>query len=93
MHKLVLVLALVTLALPAIAQTIQQERMKVCNTEVARNKLKGEERRVFMKSCASANMERTAPLATMEKCNADAVIRNLQGEERRKFMKECWSAG
>lgn len=104
MQKLVLALTLLTLALPAISQTVQQERMKACNREVARNQLKGTERKAFMKDCALANTQgasgqaasrtQTAPLnARMQKCNADSAVRKLEGEERRSFLKQCLTAG
>jgi hypothetical protein len=98
MQRFVLALVLVTLALPAVAQTVQQERMKACNTEVARNQLKGEERKAFMKQCASASGEGASAqavpsLVRMQKCNADSAIKKLQGDERRSFLKQCLTAG
>jgi hypothetical protein len=41
-----------TPAVPA-AKSAQQNKMKTCNKEAADKKLKGDERKVFMKSCLS----------------------------------------
>lgn len=41
-----------TPAVPA-AKSAQQNKMKICNKEAADKKLKGDERKVFMKSCLS----------------------------------------
>lgn len=41
-----------TPAVPA-AKSAQQNKMKTCNKDAADKKLKGDERKVFMKSCLS----------------------------------------
>lgn len=41
-----------TPAVPA-AKSVQQNKMKTCNKEAADKKLKGDERKAFMKSCLS----------------------------------------
>jgi hypothetical protein len=109
MKKFVLALSIAMLALPALAQTSQQDRMKACNADAAKQEMKGEERKAFMKQCLAAKKEDagsrnaenaekerkelTPQQAKMKKCNADAKTRELKGEERKSFMKGCLSAG
>lgn len=57
MKKFVLALSIAMLALPALAQSNQQDRMKACNADAAKHELKGEERKAFMKQCLSAKNE------------------------------------
>jgi len=99
MRKLILLIALATLTIPALADTAQQEKMKACNTDATAKSLKGDERKKFMSECLSAKAPAAAP-ATAEKkptpqqekmksCNADATAKNLKGDEREKFMSTC----
>ena len=39
---------------PTAAQKAQQEKMKACNKDAGDKKLKGDERKAFMKECLSA---------------------------------------
>lgn len=93
-------LASLLLALPAFADTPQQEKMKTCNAEAAKQSLKGDARKSFMKECLSANKGSAAEpekgvspqQAKMKQCNADAAAKNLKGEDRKKFMSGCLKA-
>lgn len=103
MTRLVAMLAL-SLSLSNVAHakgaSAQQEKMKACNKEAGEKKLKGDERKAFMKTCLSAE---AAPAAEAEKpasaqqqkmkdCNKEAGEKKLKGDERKAFMKTCLSA-
>lgn len=95
--RTVLLLALATFALPVLAATPQQEKMKSCNAEAAAKKLAGDERKQFMSECLSAAKEAkgektlTSQQQKMKDCNAEAKTKALKGEERKKFMSACLS--
>ena len=40
---------------PSPAQQAQRERMKACNADAAKQKLKGDERKTFMSTCLKAD--------------------------------------
>lgn len=44
--------------------TAQQEKMKTCNRDAREQKLKGDERKAFMKSCLSNKPNAAAPAAS-----------------------------
>jgi hypothetical protein len=93
----VAILALCFIALPAFADTAQQDKMKDCNAQAGKKELKGDERKAFMQSCLSAKpaMEEkklTPQQQKMKDCNAEAGSKQLMGDERKKFMKTCLSA-
>ncbi len=76
----------------ALAVTPQQQRMGDCNKEATGKK--GDERKVFMKSCLSGNQaeaqdKRTTQQQKMKTCNADAGTKKLKGAERKAFMSDC----
>jgi hypothetical protein len=79
------------------ADNAQQNKMTTCNAQAGDQKLAGDARKAFMKSCLSAA---GAPAATkaltpqqqkMKSCNADAKTKALKGDERKAFMKTCLS--
>ncbi|MFL6708875.1 MAG: PsiF family protein [Massilia sp.] len=76
------------------AKTAQQNKMTTCNADAAGKK--GDERKVFMKTCLSAKpaaapeKPMTAQQTKMKTCNADAA--GKKGDERKAFMKTCLSA-
>jgi len=98
--KTVILLAGLLLALPAFADTPQQEKMKSCNADAAKKELKGDERKAFMKDCLSAKSEAktgdgkpmTAQQEKMKQCNADASAKALKGDARKSFMSTCLKA-
>ena len=100
MKKIILMLSLSLLAMPALADTPQQEKMKTCNADAKTKALKGDERKAFMKDCLGAKpaaaaepaKELTPQQAKMKQCNADAKTKALKGDERKKFMSECLKA-
>jgi hypothetical protein len=79
---------------PPPAKNSQQQKMKDCNAEAKAEKLTGQARKDFMKSCLSSDPETakktlTAQQEKMKKCNADATAKSLKGEARKKFMSTC----
>src|SRR5207253_4893680 len=76
----------------SLADTTQQEKMKICNAQATDKK--GEERKAFMKECLSAKpMKATTPQQEkMKACNKEASGKELKGDERKKFMSTCLSA-
>ena len=100
MKRIILLLCLSLLAMPALAATAQQEKMKACNGDAAKQSLKGDARKGFMKECLSAKAEMkeekramTPQQEKMKMCNADAGAKKLKGADRKKFMSECLKAG
>jgi hypothetical protein len=93
----VALLTLCFIALPAFADTAQQEKMKDCNAQAGKKELKGDERKAFMKSCLSAKpaaaeeKKLTPQQQKMKDCNAEAGSKKLTGDDRKKFMKTCLS--
>ncbi|HVY05264.1 MAG TPA: PsiF family protein [Burkholderiales bacterium] len=100
MKKIILLLSLSMLALPALADTAQQDKMKTCNADAKAKNLSGDARKAFMKEClgakpaAAAEPEKklTPQQEKMKTCNADAKAKALKGDERKKFMSECLKA-
>jgi hypothetical protein len=85
------------LTLVAHAQNAQQNKMTTCNAQAGDQKLAGDARKAFMKSCLSAA---GAPAAAktltpqqqkMKTCNADAKTKALKGDARKAYMKTCLS--
>lgn len=97
LRRMVAVLALTALALPAFANTPQQEKMKTCNADAAAKKLDGDDRKKFMSECLSAKAEGkpakelTPQQQKMKDCNAKAKTEKLKGDARKKWMSECLS--
>lgn len=95
--RTILLLASLTLAMPAFADnSAQQEKMKACNADATARSLKGDERKAFMKDCLSAKAGKAADgkaltpqQERMKTCNADAKVQNLSGDARKSFMSEC----
>jgi hypothetical protein len=92
----VIVLAL-GISVGAHADNAQQNKMTTCNAQAGDQKLAGDARKTFMKSCLSAS---SAPAAAktltpqqqkMKTCNADAKTKALKGDDRKAFMKTCLS--
>jgi hypothetical protein len=87
------------------AKTAQQNKMTTCNKEAGDKKLKGDERKAFMKDCLSAKPaaaasapaaapatdKKTAQQEKMKACNKEAGDKKLKGDPRKAFMKECLS--
>jgi psiF repeat len=93
----VVVLALGTM-LAAHAETAQQTKMTTCNAQAGDQKLAGDARKSFMKSCLSAagssapaTKSLTPQQQKMKSCNADAKTKGLKGADRKAFMKTCLS--
>jgi hypothetical protein len=88
---------LLGMSVVAHADNSQQTKMKTCNAQAGDQKLAGDARKAFMKSCLSASS--SAPAAKvltpqqqkMKTCNADAKTKALSGDARKAFMKSCLS--
>ncbi len=96
MKKVLVMLCLSLLAMPVLAATAQQDKMKTCNADAAKQSLKGDARKSFMKECLGAKTEAkeekkamTPQQEKMKQCNADAKTKELKGDERKKFMSDC----
>lgn len=102
MTKLIVLLALAGVCLPALADTAQQDKMKACNAEAKTKALKGDAHKKFMSECLSAKPAAAAAAAPgaeekkltpqqekMKSCNAEAKAKNLKGDEHKKFMSTC----
>jgi hypothetical protein len=83
-------------------KTAQQEKMKTCNADADKDKLKGDARKKFMSDClkgGSATAAAEPPKAEppkketqqekMKSCNALADKDKLKGDDRKKFMSDC----
>jgi hypothetical protein len=100
MKKIMLIglLAGAMLTTGAWAETAQQSRMKSCNADAAKQTLKGDARKTFMKSCLSGKTA-AAPAAKsvtpqqqrMKDCNTEARTKDMKGDARKAFMKSCLS--
>jgi psiF repeat len=66
----------------------QQSKMGECNKDAGDKK--GDERKMFMKTCLSA--KKASQQQKMKACNADPKAKAAKGEDRKMFMKECLSA-
>jgi hypothetical protein len=68
----------------------QQDKMKACNKEAGEKKLKGDERKAFMKECLSADAPaKPTQQEKMKSCNKEASEKKLKGDERKAFMSTC----
>ena len=105
-RNLVLAGILMATAVSANALTMQQDKMKGCNTQAKDQHLSGISRKGFMKTCLS-NAPAATPAAAaaapakmltpqqekMKTCNVDAKTKALKGADRKAFMKTCLSGG
>lgn len=98
MKKLFALVAVLVLAVPGAAiaapeaapvKTAQQNKMVTCNADASGKK--GDERKVFMKTCLSAKPVKAMTLQQekMKVCNVDAT--GKKGDARKAFMKSCLS--
>ena len=99
MKKIVFLLSLMLFTALAFTVVSQQEKMKACNADAAKQNLKGDARKTFMKECLSAKKEAaeekkaaTPQQEKMKQCNAEAKAKDLKGDARKKFMSECLKA-
>ena len=97
MKKLVLLLSLCLFAMPALAATAQQDKMKICNAKA--KGLKGDEYKKVRDECLKAQPAATTAAETkkptpqqekMKTCNAKA--KGLKGDEFKKVRDECLKA-
>ncbi len=97
MLKSVVAVMVLALAVAAHADNSQQSKMTTCNAQAGDQKLAGDARKAFMKTCLSAGS--SAPAAKtltpqqqkMKACNADATSKGLKGADRKTYMKTCLS--
>lgn len=88
MKRFVLALSIAMLALPALAQSNQQDRMKACNADAAKHEMKGDERKAFMKQCLAAKKDDAGDR------NADKAEKSEKAEKKeltpqQARMKKC----
>ena len=98
MKKIILLLSLTFLAMPALAATAQQDKMKTCNAKA--KGLKGDEFKKVRDECLKAQPAAAEPAAEAKKltpqqekmktCNAKA--KGLKGDEFKKTRDECLKA-
>ncbi len=98
MKKLILFLSLSLLAMPVLAATAQQEKMKTCNAKA--KGLKGDEYKKVRDEClkaqpaaaaAGTDAKQLSPQQEkMKACNAKA--KGLKGDEYKKVRDECLKA-
>jgi hypothetical protein len=71
--------------------TPQQERMKTCNAQAGTQKLMGDARKSFMRTCLSGKAAAApqTPQERMKSCNAQATAKKMAGDERKSFMSTC----
>jgi len=86
---------------PNAGKPTQQEKMKTCNADATKQKLKGDARTKFMSECLKGDATpepkpEPKPVATkptqqekMKSCNTLADKDKLKGDARTKFMSEC----
>ena len=72
MNKVIVLLGLALLAMPVLAETEQQGKMKICNADAAKKELKGDERKAFMKQCLSAKAEAKPATAAAPEAKIEA---------------------
>jgi hypothetical protein len=97
MHKLVLLIALVLMSMPASAQTTKKEIRKACSAEAKEKGLKTDEAKTFREECVQAKVaalpaskqKLTPQQEKMKNCSAEAKAKKFKGDERKKFMSEC----
>ena len=97
MHKLVLLIALVLMSMPASAQTTKKEIRKACSAEAKEKGLKTDEAKKFREECLQSRVaalpaskqKLTPQQEKMKNCSAEAKTGKLKGDERKKFMSEC----
>jgi predicted lipase len=97
MRKLVLLIALVLISMPASAQTTKKEIRKACSAEAKEQGLKGAEAKTFREECVqekvaalpASKQKLTPQQEKMKNCSAEAKTGKLKGNERKKFMSEC----
>ncbi|HVN99499.1 MAG TPA: PsiF family protein [Steroidobacteraceae bacterium] len=88
---------LLATAVSASALTAQQGKMSTCNAQAKEQKLSGDARKDFMKTCLSnapaapAAKALTPQQEKMKSCNAEAKTKGLKGADRKAFMKTCLS--
>jgi hypothetical protein len=97
MRKIIVLLSLALLAMPVLAATAQQEKMKVCSAKA--KGLKGDEYKKVRDECLKAQPTTVAEGETkkltpqhekMKVCNDKA--KGLKGEEFKKTRDECLKA-
>jgi len=87
-------------AKPVDGKTAQQEKMKTCNADADKDKLKGDARKKFMSEClkggataaaepVKAEPKKETQQEKMKSCNALADKDKLKGDDRKKFMSDC----
>ncbi len=85
MKNIIVLISLALLAMPVLAETEQQGKMKTCNADAAKKELKGDERKAFMKQCLSAKAEAKPETAATPEAKEEKKAMTPQQEK----MKSC----
>ena len=100
MRKLILLIALVLMSMPASAQTTKKEIRKACSAEAKEQGLKGAEAKTFREDCLQKKLaalpasekKLTPQQERMKHCSAEAKAKGLKGEEYKTFRNGCLKA-
>jgi psiF repeat len=87
MRKLIVLIALAGLSVPALADTAQQEKMKSCNAEAKAKGLKGDVYKKFRDDCLKAKPEAATTTAKPEAATTTAELTKLTPQQEK--MKSC----
>ncbi len=89
MRKLLLLIALATLSIPAFADTAQREKMKTCNAEAKAKGLKGDDYKKFRDSCLKSVPAAQAAPAQNSNPAAPAAAEQKTLTAQQEKMKKC----
>jgi hypothetical protein len=87
MKKLIVLIALAGLSVPAMAATAQQEKMKTCNADAKAKGLKGDEFKKFRNECLKAKPEGAAAPAAAPPAEAKPAAAGKMTQQDK--MKKC----
>jgi len=89
----VLVIAASAVTMPSRAEESPAKRAQACDKQATLQKLGGDKRTAFMKSCLASDLPASETSVTgaqlMKQCSAAANAQALAGEERRRFIDGC----
>lgn len=92
MRRFMMVFLLAGFCCPVIAEEVQANRMKVCNADAARQELKGDARKQFMKDCLSTKksaIKETKKKSVEENEDPAPVNKDRKLTAQQKRMQDC----
>ncbi len=87
MQRTILIAVAAAIALTVHAANPQHEKMKTCNADAAKQELKGDARKGFMKECLSAKKGATKKEADAQKAPNPKEARKVTSQQNK--MKTC----